>query len=355
LLFVDLQTMSDKINEDIKYKVLFKPNREIEELVQNTVFGTSGIRMQHKNAIKKIKELHSPEFHTLWENDRLIALSTYCKRKFKVKDIEQTGYYIRYFSVHPHYQNRGIGQLLTRKIENYYKKELTRSTIFYAHIEEKNLKSLGVSKHFNQKVIGTIKPLFFSRFFTKKNKNCWVVKEEELEEAKTILQNHYTQTYATWLYRIGYENGCMVYKAQGKIVAILQANKIEWKINSFPGLVGWLSLHILPYIPILGRVGGIKHFDFVGFEGLYCKKGFEKELIQLMEYALYQKKVNRGLVYLDTKDTLYQRLKKQNLGIFNRLNNPPTISVLRNTYKTSEREENIAFELPIYTSSYDVS
>lgn len=55
-----------------------------------------------------------------------------------------------------------------------------------------------------------------------------------------------------------------------------------------PGLTGKLIVNLTPYVPLLNRLFNPASFDFLGFEGIYCKPGHENRLEELFEGLLRQ-------------------------------------------------------------------
>lgn len=344
------------MKENIEYKILTQPSEAIFSLLDKTIYGTKGVKISHRDTKKKLTELFQPEFHTLWENNKLLAVSIYCKRSVMINAERVDSYYIRYFSVDSLYQGMGLGRFLTECSEGHYRKTIKNKTIFYAYIEDRNIKSSGVAKHFEMRSIGKFTTLFFSRFFPRLNEHCDKASVEELALINNRLKEQYKDYVTVNFNRIGYEENYYVYKENGEIVAGIQGVKTHWQLKSIPGIVGWLTCHVFPFIPIVNRIANGKKFLFVGFEGIYYQEDKLVELIKLMEHVLASNKVFKGFIYLDGKDEFILKLKKSNkLGLLNRIQKPPSISISNQALFFSEEDQKKMENKLKYISAYDVT
>jgi len=332
------------------------PCQEIFSLLRSTIYGTTGVKINHRDTDKKLSQLHQPDFHTLWKKDNLLAVAVYCKRTITIRDEEVDAFYIRYFSVSDQYQNQGLGKELTEKIEAHYLKTVSRKTVFYAYIEKKNLRSIGVSKHFNVNVIGEMKTIFFSRFFPKKNRNCRIAKPSELEYLKIELQKLYGGHTNTTFNRVGYEDSYYVYVKDDEIIAGLQLINTKWKIFSLPGLMGWISLRLFPMIPILNRVADGKNMKFSGVEAIYYRESEEDKVLSLLEHALAEAGNYKAFIYLDIQDNLFRKMSIQkDLGFMNKVQNSPSVKIIHQSLHLSEEDESYLASSPKYVSAFDVT
>lgn len=338
---------------EINYKVLSEPNESIINLLSNTIYGTKGLRYGHRNVKKRVHHLETPDFHTFWKDDELLAVAAYCRRNLPLNGENLPCIYIRYFAVNEKFQGQGLGKLLTQKLYDYYERSINEPTVFYAYIEQKNVRSMGVSKRFKQEPIGTFKTIYFSRFFPKKQKD---VVSLSADEAKQLLFEN-NKNYAFYgNYKLGYENGYRAIKKDGKIVAGIQANKITWDIYSLPGVMGWLTRNVLHFLPVIGRLSPRKTYSFLTFEGVFMASNHEQDFIRLVEHCLAEHNVYSGILPLDITDTRYAKISAlPNLGLMHKIQPAPPVSVLVNFYKTDEKTVNQLKTLPKYVSGFDIS
>lgn len=339
--------------KDIDYKVLTEPCQEIIDLLADTVYGTKGLRYAHQNAKKRVHHLEIPHFHTLWKDDELLAVAAYCQRKLSLQGKNLDSIYIRYFSVNSEFQGQGLGKLLTENLYQYYESTLRKPTVFYAYIEQKNVRSMGVSKRFKQEQIGQFKTIYFSRFFPKKQKDAELI---SANEAKDLLNENISE-YALYSdFKLAYEDGYHIIKKNNKVVAGIQANKISWTIHNLPGFMGWLTRNVLHFLPVIGRLSPRNTFSFLTFEGVFVKQNHEQDLLKLMEHCLATNKVYSGILPIDVQDKLFNTLNKQaSLGLMHKIQPAPPVSILVNFYNIDESTEEAIKELPKYISGFDIS
>ena len=342
--------------KDLIYKIDQAPCKAIYKLLRETVYGTKGVKINHRDTDKKLDQLIQPDFHTLWNGEELMAVAVYCKRTINLELENIDAYYIRYFSVDINHQDKGLGKQLTERVEEHYKNNISGKVVFYAYIEEKNLKSIGVSNHFEPKIIGTMKTLFFSRFSPDKNKNCQIAQLEDIEKVKGLLQERYKDYTTVNLNRIGYEDSYYIYKENNKIIAGVQLVNTKWRIHSLPGFMGWLSLYIFPYIPFLNKVADGKNLKFSGVEGLYCLKGKEDELLILLEHAIASVSNYKAFIYLDVKDSLYKALEgRKDLGFMGKVQKSPSVRIIYQSFNLNEKDKAQLLSSSKYISAFDVT
>ena len=341
------------MEKQFEYKIQKQVIPEIRELLKSTIYGTSGFKYSHLDTDKKLDTLICPDFHTIWKDQELVAVAAYCNRTVTVGTKPHNAYYIRYFSVKPKYQGKGIGQFLTKKIETYYAHSLKQKTIFYGYIENKNLQSLAVSHQFKQEKIGQFKPVLFSRFFPKKDSRF--EKIDPLEFIKFI-NTQYEKHALLHTNKIGYEGHCYGIRINGDLVAAIQANPIGWKIHSSPGVLGWLGRHVFHFLPVLGRLSPRTTFKYVAFEGCCALPKNRHWIIPLMESCLALHKRNVGIMYLDMKEINYPYFEcNKQMGVMRKIQKPPAVQFLCNFIQFQEKEKEEFYEKPKYVSSFDLT
>lgn len=341
------------MEKQFHYRIVKEAIPEIRELLKSTIYGTSGFKYSHLDTDKKLDHLISPEFHTIWHDCELIAIAAYCNRTVTASSSPYNAYYIRYFSVKPTYQGKGVGQLLTKKIEKYYLETLSKKTIFYGYIENKNLQSLAVSKQFKQEKIGQFKPILFSRFFPKKDTRFELINPAEF---KAFVNSQYNTHALMHTNKIGYQGNCYGIKENGELVAAIQANPVDWRIHSTPGVLGWLGRNVFHYIPILGRLSPRTTFQYVAFEGCCALAKNMHLMLPLMESCLSLHKRHVGILYLDIKETHFTFFhQEKQMGFMRKIQDPPIVHFLCNFLHFEEKEKEIFYKLPKYISSFDLT
>ena len=339
------------MTEQLRYRIFNTATPEIVDLLSSTVYGSSGLRYTHLDAEQKIHDLTTPDFHTLWNGNELIAVAAYCKRKVKCSSTLYDAYYIRYFSVKPAHQGKGIGKLLTGKLESHYREKLTKETVFYAYIEKRNLQSIGVSNHFKQESIGAFKPVLFSRFFPKVAAGFEQISTTEYE---AFVSDQYSEHALFHTNKVGYKGQCYGIRNNGHLKVAIQANPVGWKLHNIPGMLGWLGRNIFHYLPILGRLSPRNKFHYLAFEGLCVK---DQHLVSpLLESCLATFNRHVGMLYLDLTDPFFLFFEaEKGMGLMQKLQHPPSVSILCNFVNFDEKKKSNFHDFPKYISCFDLT
>lgn len=315
-------------------------------LLSRTVYGSKGPQFRHLNRKERIKDLVSPDFHTLWKGNQLLGVAVYCNRTVSIASQKLDAYYIRYFAVEPNYKGQGIGKKLTKYAEQYYVVQVNSPTVFYAYIEGKNLPSLSVSNAFHQIDIGSFSTFLFSRVRPKKHSGFESSNPEVLKD-KLRDYSLYTDQ------KIGYNNGVFCIKKNGKAAAIVQAQLAEWEVVKLPGILGWLTRNVIHFIPYVGRLAPRSKMRFVAFEGLWWSD--MECLEQLIESCLYHFNCNIGMLYFDREDKNYEVIQKMNLGLLHKLQGETKAQFLANFLHCSDDVINASAKETKLISAFDLT
>lgn len=308
------------ILEELAYRILDTPNAQIRELLENTVYGTKGgMQIRHLDTYWKLDELISPDFHVLYEGDKLVAVVVYSKRRCAFNDIELDTLYIRYFSVSLEFQNLGIAQFLTKKAVLYYRETLVKPTVVYAYIEAKNLKSQAVGDHFEPMNMGSFSPIYFSRFFPKKKKDINHSKDEFYRFYKALGNRNLVYT------RESDKNVKYFTKSVGGEFAALRCYQVSWEVINYPNN-NFLMKHFLSRIPIINRLVEGSKLNFVAVDAINWNSN--KILFEVLEAALSEFKLSKLMLFADNGDERYFELRQSSLlGFMSKVQRPPKVSI----------------------------
>lgn len=322
-------------------------------MLSSTVYGTKGLRLKHLDAKRKLKELIDPDFHVLFDGEKIVAVITFCKRRKPVKGVP-VGYYIRYFSVDKAYQYLGLGQYLVGKAVNYYKETLTVPVLVYAYIEGENLKSIAVSNHFDPVINSSFKVLFFNRFKPKKNDLCSRMNKAVWNEVIGKVEEKNQENISYNPARIGYQNNYFVLERKENIVAGLQAIETSWEIVKNPGFSGFMTQHVFSKIPIINRLAQGRKMRFVAVEGVFYDS--VKDFQLLLEHVLAELKQYIALIYFDIKDGRISEVENNmDLGLMSKIQKSPQINILHFGWQLDPETEEKLKNGVNYISAYDIT
>jgi RimJ/RimL family protein N-acetyltransferase len=274
-------------------------------LLKHTVYGTNGIRYQHTGQEDKLGQLHNPFFFHLLRNQDLIGI--YCLDERKIilpNEGVVRGFYGRYLSIAENEQGQGYGHLLKVEAVHYIEKQSGPPVVFYSYIEEKNLRSLRISRAEGFRSVATLKTFVFRRFSPRKDFRFSRLIASNQDSLLKKLSHFYTNYAFKTFARINYQTNYFVLKEGDELIAGVQANPVCWKFLAMPAFSGWAMMTILPLSPVTRRFFNPANYQFLALEGIYYKAGREDEFSVLLESVLAHFGYHSALLQIDTKDPL---------------------------------------------------
>ena len=341
----------------------------ILDLLESTTIGTNGAKYRHLHTGSKINDLYEPHFFTIYRRQKAIANVTLCERPLLVKSQPVDTIYIRYFAFDKTFQTKGkSGKKKRPSIFQQYVSALfdtgnmdvanptTDPSVFWAIVDPENNRSWDMADKYGLETIATMRTLAFSRFFPKTNTNVSRLEtgseDKVWEQIKTFYKRH-TNLTKVHLFK---HNNYFVYKSNGKIVAGIQANKTQWRIEALPGLKGKILVKTLPYIPFIRKIINPKLYLFLATEGLFWEPGHEDKVKPLLEAVLAQQNCHSLLIWIDERDkALKTVLFNSKLGLLQKLKNDNPVEILA---KFNHFPENLKADMvnsPQYISGFDTT
>jgi hypothetical protein len=240
--------------------------------------------------------------------------------------------------------------------EKYYRTEVKDRAIFYGFIELENIRSLRVSETFQFSSLGRFQTLFFSRFFPRKNQFVQRISEEDKPQYLELLDSQYRDYALVNFRRIFFKDNTYIYKKGGEILAGAQVNTVRWIFENIPGFTGWLNMHVVPRLPVLGRLSKPDSYNFTSFEGLVCQPGQEAALIALFEHILASHGHYTGMTWLDTRSPLLSGLKDHGkLGLLFRVQKSLPAGIVAAFVNVPPKEQEAIKAKPVYISAFDLT
>lgn len=341
--------------EELDYALEFEARPDVEVLLNQTILGTEGgFSYRHMDTSERLNHLIGPEFLVLRKDGKAVGTSAYCKRSLRSGGIAHESWYIRYFSVKRDLRGQGIGTHLHSFAEAHYRK-VDFPAVFYAFIELKNARSLAVSKTYRMQPIAYFRSVLFSRFFPKKSELVRRVSEAEkpliLQKLEATYANHqlvdFGKTFLNDQYFALYRNG--------EPVAGCMVNDVHWKIEHIPGFGGWMTMNVVPWIPILGRLFSPKAYRFLAFESVFCKPGHEADLHTLFESLLAEFGRYTAMLFMDVNCPVRKQvLDGGNLGFLSKVQKSPKVSIIAEYHQFKEEDVEKIKDRPVFISAFDL-
>jgi RimJ/RimL family protein N-acetyltransferase len=327
---------------------------EAVSLLKQTIYGTSGPRYQHTGQEQKAHEIAGPLFFEAWAGTALAG--TYClsERIVRTPTGAITGFYGRYLSVDPRYGGKGYGRLLKREAVAFVEQNTPRPHVFYSYIEEANGRSMRISSEEGFSVIGTLEAILFSRPYPRVSPQVSRLSADKYDVIRQLLESAYQPYTLVQFDRLFYGQNYFVLEEGGEIIAGVQANPVRWRIVDMPGISGKLIMHIVPHLPVVGRLVNPEQYKFAALEAIYVKPGREKALLQLLESVLAGFGFTSALLMADVQAPVAQWLKSSGkLGIMNALKKNIYTKVMAKANGLVIGDLKAFPEQPIYTSAFD--
>jgi GNAT superfamily N-acetyltransferase len=327
---------------------------ETVQLLQQTVYGTSGPRYQHTGQDQKVHEIVGAHYFEAWTGTQLAG--TYClsERTVRTAAGPLTGFYGRYLSVHPDYGGQGYGRLLKRKAVAYITGITPQPHVFYSYIEEANGRSMRLSAGEGFADLATLEALLFSRPYPKANPRVSRLPADRYPDMRQRLESTYEPYTLVQFERLFYGGHYFVLEAGGEIVAGVQANPVRWRIVGMPGLSGKLIMRVAPHLPVLGRLINPDRYAFAALEALYVQPGREAALLTLLEGVLADLGCTSALLMADVHAPVAGWLKRSGkLGIMNALKKNIFTKVMAKANGLAPDEIKAFPAQPVYTSAFD--
>ena len=340
--------------KDLIIEVVNEINQEIQDLLWEMNWGTNGPIYQKIKNSDKDNNIRQPHFFQLKKSNQLIGMCTVSQRQMWFGEEEIMACYLQHFSVKKEFQGNKYSQLLIDTAKEYFERIVKIPFIGYAYIEGSNIRSQKAAKFIGYESVRNFRTILFSRLFPKKQASIRRYKTTEkttiLNQLKAFYKNygfvHFTNTF--------HHHNYFVMERNGEIVAGVQAFPVEWKILEMPGFTGKFIMNIVPHLPILSRLFQPQKHQFLVFDSLFCQKGKEEDLVQLLEGTLAELNHYSGLLWLDTKDDLFKKLEALNQwGILDKVEGKLPVTTIAKIHNLPKEKIEAFKEMPMYIAGFD--
>ena len=318
-------------------------------------WGNEGALYEHRNTEEHIKLLHNPILVGLYEKEQIRATGVFSITPVTVSGQKFNCNYFRYFASSQEIRGKGVIKKLTIKVMQLLHEQEKEKTIFFACVEKDNKSSYNVCESAGYIPIGTIKTLGFSRFFPEFNKNITqVTSKNEKEEIVKLLQELYNQHASVQCTSLFLADNYFVIRENNQIVAGCQYHRAHWVINNMKGISGKIIMNIIPLIPVINKLFNPKRFEFLAFEGIYLKDGYEDKLYSLFESLLAREKLKSSMFWMGKNCPIRERIMKiGKLGMIHSFIKDSDVEVMASFKNMNENEISNVKSQPVFASAFD--
>ncbi len=228
--------------------------------------------------------------------------------------------------------------------------------IMYAFVESMNERSKNLVHQAGYEYIRSFLTLAFSRFFPTTDKRVSKLDQADRPKMNELLLDYYREySFFTTEYSF-YGDKYYVLKNNGEIVAGVCAIPTSFRVYDVPGIWGWVMMKVLPGTPYLRRLFRPGEFRYLVLDAIYCREGKEELLGPLFESACAAEGFNTGLIWLDDRSQLFDRIRTRvRMGPLNRMLNAKPGLVYTKFINMTEEEKEYFYDSPAYISGFDFS
>ncbi|MBX2966783.1 MAG: GNAT family N-acetyltransferase [Cyclobacteriaceae bacterium] len=321
---------------------------------ESTNWGSAGMVYERKNSNELIRLLKDPYLYAIEQGNIIVGTAVFCHTRPHVGNQPYNCHIIRYFAASAAIQGKKIMKHYAGKVMEVVQEAETEKTIYVGCVEKGNLRSYRVVENAGYEKLGLLCVNAFSRFYPKAQPNMERLKPEEYAAMLDLIRKQYRQHALLHTDYLFLKGNYFVLREQGEIVAGCQYHRVHWAINKMPGLMGKIIMNVLPYLPLISKLFNPKRFEFLAFEGMFFKPGYEKSLLQLFEGLLHHEKVNSALFWMG-ENCPYRKLILDygKLGLLNSFVNDSGVYIMTSYQNISEEEIKKLKSLPLYASAFD--
>jgi len=329
---------------DLTVEVETTPGEELIEHMHSTTLGQpGGVRYQHTDLRDRLNAPGENYFMYLRKAGKMMGSVGFVGRPVSMEGLSFDSWLIRYFSIKA--PMRSVPK--KRKEKEDLKSEYKRTTvlgkfiqpvfadpsqlregkqqedqpsIIYAMIEQQNLRSMNFSSQMGLETVGEMAGFTFSRIRPKHSSRMEQLSSDEYPLMMELIREFYRE-YTLLVQDPLFKNGdYFVIRDSGRIVAGVQYYPVTWKIVDFGSrMTNWL-VRMFAKLRWFRTRYNPKQMRLIVFDGIYCVKGYEETLYELMESVLARTGTYLAMIMADTGSSLYAIYReKGDLGILHRM------------------------------------
>lgn len=325
------------------------------KFLDSIAWGNDGAVYEHKNTEEHIRLLHRPTLIAIHESEKIQGTAVFCNTPVSAGNARYNCYYIRYFASSKEIRGKGVMKKYAEKVMEVVRQGEEEKTIYFACVEKGNKGSYQVVQNAGYRNIGVMKTNGFSRFFPKENKHMEQVKTEAVrKEVMLLLQKQYEQHALVQFNSIFMHDNYFVLREKGEIVAGCQFHRVHWVVNSMPGLIGKIIMNVVPLVPLLNKLFNPRRFEFLAFEGIYFKEGYEGRLMELFEGLLAKEQLKSAMFWMGETCPLRKKiLEFGRTGLLHSFIKDSDAFIMASYHELKEEEIKDLQSRPLFASAFD--
>lgn len=322
---------------------------------EQTNWGSAGAVYVRKNSSELVRLLRSPYLYAIEHDNQVEGTAIFCHTQPLVKGIPFNCYIIRYFAASDVIRGKKLMKYYGGKVMEVVRQNEDQKTIYVGCVEKGNIRSYKVVQNAGYEPLGLLRVSAFSRFTTRMQQDIErITTEKAREEVLTLLNSFYHNHVLVHFDYLFLNDNYFVIREDGEIVAGCQYHRVHWAINNMPGLMGKIIMKVLPGIPFINRLFNPGQFEFLAFEGIYFKEGYEGTLLRLFEGLLHQEKLHSSLFWMGENCPFRKKIHQHgNLGLMQHFVKDSGVYIMTSYRNLREDEVAMVKSGPLYGSAFD--
>jgi hypothetical protein len=328
---------------------------EIISFFEQTNWGSAGAVYVRKNSSELVRLLKNPYLFAVQKGEEIVGTAVFCHTTPLVLSSPYNCYIIRYFAASQIIIGKKVMKYYGGKVMEVVRDAEKDKTIYVGCVEKGNIRSYKVVENAGYEPLGLLSVGAFSRFFPKVQKNIMRIQTEvEKGEVLQLLRAFYAKHVLVHFDYLFLKDNYFVVREQGQIIAGCQFHRVHWAINNMPGFMGKIIMNVLPNIPFINKLFNPKRFEFLAFEGIYFKPGYEPALLKLFEGLLHQEKMNSALFWMGENCPYRDVIQKEGkLGLMQHFVKDSGVYIMTSYRNMSDEEIARLKSGPLYASAFD--
>jgi hypothetical protein len=355
------------------------PSEEILEHMHGTVLGQpGGFRYRHTNLKERLSAPGENYFMYLRKSGKMLGSVGLRGKPGQIEGMKFDSWLIRYFSIKAPLrsvpksrkekkdsseENRR-GALLHRFVQPVAANPaLLRKpgaevapAILYAVIEQTNLRSMNFSTQMGMETVREIASFSFSRLNPSKSGRLERLSKDDHDHMLSLLRDFYSD-YTLFIPDPLFSNDdYFIIREEGRVVAGIQIYHVEWKIVDMGSGMSNRLIRLLTKIPWFGKRINPELMKLLAFDGIYCEKGHEPALYELMEGVLENSGTYVAMLMIDNESDLHRIFREnRKLGLLHSIQGTMRANLRARFINLPEKIRDHFLDHPNYICTYDNS